>query len=237
MALVSQRVQQGQTKLETVWPIDFVHPGDYGYTIFAAAAWQGFLDAVKHNFVCQAPPQMLYAPTYMTWQRARISHLGTLPVGWSVGSPNRTSAYFDFLMSRWLDDEVIASNRHTITDAAGKTQSVPQEVGRLKVTFRGSMVMLLGEVTLQSGKCRAYINGQLVQRTQDGKTLTEYDLGAFARAINGNGHHVQVLATGLDANAPHTSEIEPVFTPDSAQELRLESIGVAGGAATVSMQR
>ncbi len=176
---------------------------------------------------CRAPAKMLYPTTYLHWNRGRISQLGALPVGWSVGAPHRVAAYFDFLMSRWLDDEVVATNR---------AQNVAQEVGRLKVNFRGSMVMLLGEATPQSGKYRAYIDGALMQHTQDGKMLGEYDPGSFARALNGNGHHVQVLAHGLDTNTMHTLEIEPVFDADRAQELRLESICVAGADAFVALQ-
>lgn len=36
----------------------------------------------------------------------------SLRVG-TVGLPNRISTYFDMMMSRWLDDEVVASNQQT----------------------------------------------------------------------------------------------------------------------------
>lgn len=232
--LITQRVQSGQTSIKTLWPIDSIHPGDEGYAMFAEAVWNAFETGVTHNMVPRIPQKMVYEPTYMTWERARISSLGPLPAGWTIGRPNRVAAYFDFLMSRWLDDEVVASNRATTTDPQNQTQSVPQQVARLKFNFRAQSVMLLGETTLQTGKYRVYIDGKLVQRVQDGKTLSEYDPGAFANTINGNGHHVQVVATGLAPDVLHTLEIEPVFSPDTAQELRLESICVAGGPATVS---
>lgn len=58
--------------------------------------------------------------------------------------------------------------------------------------------------------------------------------GDFARRIGGNGHHAQVIATGLDESAEHVIEIEPVLEP--GEELRLESICAAGpGAAVRSM--
>ncbi|RYX84439.1 SGNH/GDSL hydrolase family protein [bacterium] len=232
IALINERVQSGTAKLDVLWPLDPVHPGDEGYDVFASAAWDAYQGGVARKLVPHVPPKMLYNPTYLTWSRTRVSSLGTLPAGWRVGIPNRTSAYFDFLMSRWLDDEVIASNRRAVTEV-GKTQSVPQTVERLKVRFRGTMVMLLGETSLQTGKYRAYLDGKLVQRTQDRKTLTEYDPGAFGKAINGNGHHVQVIATGLNPSVDHTLEIEPLFDESKEQELRIESICVAGGAATV----
>jgi hypothetical protein len=55
----------------------------------------------------------------------------------------------------------------------------------------------------------------------------------FARRANGNVHHVQLLATGLDPTIWHTLEIEPLFKDDSEKELRLESLCVAGGTARV----
>jgi hypothetical protein len=51
--------------------------------------------------------------------------------------------------------------------------------------------------------------------------------------VGGNTHLVEVIAEGLDPAAEHTMEIEPVFADDSEQELRLESICVAGGEAWV----
>ncbi len=42
---------------------------------------------------------------------------------------------------------------------------------------------------------------------------------------------------GLDPATPHLLEIEPVFDDAKAQELKIESIGVAGGKATVTLER
>lgn len=223
-----QRVGRGQTTLDALWPYDGIHPGDRGYELFSDAAFAGFQSAVRDKRVCHVPARMLYAPTYMNPTRARISQLGALPSGWSVSHPNLISAYFDFLMSRWLDDEVVVSNRQTQTGDDGKTAMVLQIPQRLGLKFRGSMVMLFGECTLKSGKYRAYLDGQLVTRQEGGKTLTEFDPGAFAHTINGNGHHVQVLAQGLNPGVEHTLEIEPIFDPAQEQELRFESVCVAG---------
>jgi lysophospholipase L1-like esterase len=231
--LAIRRVASGAATLDALWPIDGVHPGDRGYALFSDAAFGGFEEAVRDKKVCRAPARMLSASTYMTQSRLRISQLGPLPAGWKVGIPNRVSAYFDFLMSRWLDDVVIASNRSVEGGAAGKTPTAAQQAQPLRVKFQGSMVMLLGESTPSSGRYRATLDGKLIERSQGGKMLTEYDPAAFGKAIGGNGHHVQVLASGLDPQAEHTLEIEPVFASDALGELRLESICVAGGAAQV----
>jgi lysophospholipase L1-like esterase len=235
IALAIERVKSGASTIDALWPYDGVHPGDAGYALFADAAWQGFEDGVKHRVVCAAPEKMLNAETYLRHARVRISTLGELPAGWRRGAPNLTSAYFDMLMSRWLDDEVIASNRKPITNADGKKQLAPQEVARLKVKFRGAMVLLFGEGTPKSCKYRAYIDGKLVEHTPGGakEPLKEFDSANVAGRANGNTHHWQVIAENLDAGADHTIEIEPVFAQDKEQELRIESVCVAGGDAKV----
>lgn len=233
IVLCIERVKNGSIPIEQIWPFDGVHPGDKGYAIFADAAWQAYQDAVNNNLVCHAPAQMLYADTYMTQARVRLSSLGALPPGWHTGMPNPTAAYFDFLMSRWLDDEVIASNRREVIGANGKKEKVRQPVERLTAKFRGRMLMLLGEATPQSGKYRVYIDGKLAERQENGKTINEFAPGDFANRIKGNGHHVQVIAENLAPDMEHTLEIEPIFATDTEQELRLESICVAGPNARV----
>ena len=215
--LISQRVESGKAQIKTLWPLDGVHPGDKGYALFGEAAWQGYVAAVAQNKTCSAPKAMLYAPTYMEFTRMRISQIGPLASGWKTGIPNRTSAYFDFLMSRWLDDEVIA--------APGAE--------RLQARFRGENVMLFGEATLKSGAYRVYIDGKLVEHSPWGskEVLRQYSPGEFAKKIGGNGHHAQTIASGLATGVEHTLEIEPVL--DTGQELRLESICVAGHNAKV----
>ncbi len=243
--LAQKRVKDGRITLKQVWPADGVHPGDVGYQLFADAAWDAYLGAVAEKRACVAPEKMLHASTYMSSARVRISALGTLPEGWKVGTANLTSAFFDMLMSRWLDDEVIASNAapgEGSKPPAGTPAGQPappapprKQPGRLKANFAGNMVMLFGEATPKSGKYKVYIDGKLIPRkSNDGKIVAdEFDAGEFGKRVNGNAHHVQILAEGLEAG-PHTLEIEPDFDPALSQELRLESICVAGASAAVS---
>jgi lysophospholipase L1-like esterase len=225
--LCLQRVQSGATTLQKLWPFDGVHPGDAGYEVFADAGWQAFEEAVKAKQVCAAPPRSLYGETYGKNARIRISSLSPLPDGWHIGVPNPVSAYFDMLMSRWLNDEVIVARKKGQTNSA-----VP-----LKVEFSGSMVMLFGESTTKSVKYRAFIDGKLVEhKSGDGKqTMKEFDGGSLANLVKGNCHHAQVIVEGLDPAHEHTLEIQPLFTGEAEQELRLESICVAGGAAHVRL--
>ncbi len=224
IALAIDRVKSGATPIEALWPYDGVHPGNGGYVLFADAAWHAFEDGVQRGVVCAAPAKMLNADTYLRQTRFHLASLRDLPTGWRRGAPNLTSAYFDMLMSRWLDDEVIASNRVAKTGADGKKELVPQETAPLKLKFRGSTLLLFGEGTTKSGKYRAYIDGKLVK---------EFDAASIAARSNGNTHHWQVISENLDVSVDHTLEIELVFAADTEQELRIESICVAGGDARV----
>lgn len=236
IALGQERIAGKKITAKEIWPADGVHPCEAGYSLFADAAMAAFQKGVQDKVVCSAPDTMLYADTYMKNARVRISSLGELPAGWKVGRPNLTSAYYDMLMSRWLDDETIASNRGELAAGADRKAPATQEVGRLSVRFSGSLVRLFGESTPKSGKYHVYIDGQLVARP-DAKpkdtNKNEFDAGSFATAANGNVHLDHLLADGLDPKVEHTLEIEPIFAPGQSQELRFESICVAGGEAWV----
>ena len=136
ISLVTVRVAADPTLVDQIWDLDGVHPGNLGYSMFAEAAWKAYQSAAASNLVCHAPDKMRYADTYMSYARVKISTLGALPDGWCTGMPNRTSAWYDGLMSRWLDDETIASNRKPTVDAAGHKQLIPVQPAPLEVAFR-----------------------------------------------------------------------------------------------------
>lgn len=234
ISLAVERVKAGVITVEQIWPVDLVHPCDAGYQLFADAAWAAFQDGVQRQVVCAAPQQMVHAETYMNQVRVRLSTLGKLPMGWRKGSPHLTSAYYDMLMSRWLDDEVVASSHIERKSVVDKTHS-SQQVARLLITFRGTMVLLFGEGTIKSAKYRVYIDGKLVERVLPNaqEPLCEFDAASLSARANGNTHHVAVVAESLAADCDHTIEIEPVFSDEIEQELRLESLCVAGGDAKV----
>ena len=149
ITLAIERIKAGQTTADAIWDTDGVHPGDAGYRLFADAAWAAFQEGVSTLKACKAPEKMLYADTYMASARVRISSLfpeGTLPAGWSASKPHVTGACHDMMMSRWLDDLVVASNRKP-APAGTKDAPQPQEAAPLKVKFNGCMVLLFGEST------------------------------------------------------------------------------------------
>ncbi len=228
--LIQEKLKAGAVTTKQLWPVDGVHPGDAGYELFAEGAWQGFQRAIadargtgsQSGVDCVVPEKMLYPATYMSSARVRISSLTPLPEGWRVEQPNVVSAYFDMLMSRWLDDETVVSSKK------------PHQP--LKVKFTGTMVMVFGESTPKSGKFRARIDGKLVEH-KDGKQtgVRDFDAGRLGVIMKANSHMVEILAEGLDGAQEHTLEIEPVFAAGLEQELRIESICVAGEKAAVKV--
>ena len=220
ISLGIERVKNKEMTIKEIWPADAVHPGDVGYGMFTDAAKAAFLEGVKRKLVCRAPEKMLYAPTYMTNSRVRVSSLEPLPKGWTVGTPNLSAAWYDGLMSRWLDDETIASRE--------------AEPAPLKVKVNASMILLYGEETTKSGGYEVAIDGKLLTgkaTAADPEPVRKFT--ASGKRFGGNRQHAQIIATGLDTAVDHVVEIIPVFEGDDEQELRIESICVAGGKATV----
>ncbi len=229
VALAVERVQRGEATIEQIWPYDQVHPGDFGYQLFADAAWEALQAGIRNKLVCKIPETMLHADTYMTNARVRISTLAPLPEGWRVGHPNLTAAWHDGLMSRWLDDVAIAANTVKVKGEGGKDEKRPQAVGRLAFRIRATTLLLFGEETPASGKYRVWIDGKAATFKAGDEERELFE--ANATRYGGNRQHAQIVATGLDPDVEHRVEIEPVFASEKEQELRLESICVAGGQA------
>lgn len=205
---VREAVQRGRASGDELWPYeDGVHPGDRGYALYAEAVWIGFLQAIQEKRVCQVPEKSLFGDTYLRTLRQRLSQLEPLPEGWTVGRPNTGAVAYDFYMSRWLDDVTIAS-------AAAKPWHLQ---------FLGSTVLLFGEGTPASGKCRVLIDGRPAAGSEE---------GIFnMNSAGGNSRYVGVLAEGLDHEKWHTLEIVPLL--ENNQVLRIESVCVAGGRAEI----
>jgi hypothetical protein len=219
-------------KVKKLWPLDGVHPGDDGYAAFADAAFAALQKSIEQDLTCTAPPQMLYADTYMH-NRVRLSSLTPLPEGWHVGMADRTAANFDWLMSRWLDDEVIASNG---APAAGaKTQPLLATPAPLNLRFNGSTLLLFGESTMTSCKYQVAIDGKIVEHLVSKVPTKTFDAGYLATRAKGNAHLVQLIASDLEP-VDHTLQITVLPEGPEPQEFRLESICVAGGKATVARE-
>lgn len=214
VALVQERVHSGSITPDELWdmPPDATHPGDAGYAVYADAAWAAYQAAVKNKVACHVPEKMLFAGTYMTLQRHRLSALSPLPSGWTLGKPSRNAVAYDFVPSRWMDDLVIARR-----GKEGGEQPAPWV---LKI--RASNVLLFGEGITTSGKYSVCI---------DGGEPKIYDSGAQSRT--GTWRYAEIVASGLDPKREHSVEISPQLEP--GQELRLESVCIAGGPAGISV--
>lgn len=229
---IQNLVAKDESVADRIWNLDGVHPGDYGYQVFADAAWQGFENGVKNNLVCKVPEKMMNQDTYMTWSRNRISQLKKLPEGWKTGLVNRTSAWYDAYMARWLDDVVIATSMEVKKDNKTKKETKTKlKVDPLIVKFKAASVMIYGEETNKSGKYLAFVDGKPATWEHWGKKNTVFD--ASSKKYGGNRHHNKMLMTGLDPEKVHTLEIRPIFSDDETEELRFESICLAGGDAKI----
>lgn len=219
-----------------VWPFDGAHPGDRGYQLFAAAAWAGYQAGVRDNVVCTVPDQPLFPRTelFMKTARVRLYTLAGRPTAWTIATPTLVGTCYDWAMSRWLDDVVrvtapaVAPAAATAAGAtAGVAPAPPSPRWRFQVN--ADTVAIFGECTPTSGKFRVYLDGALLEVRERGKPATELS----PRWLDGSTHYFQLLAEGLDTGREHTLELEPLFDKPG-QELRFESLCVAGGKATVT---
>jgi lysophospholipase L1-like esterase len=229
VAYMNGQVEKGRYTPDDMWVPETggTHPCNKGYQLYSEVVFQSFLDAVAQKQVCRVPDKMLFADTYMTWKRQRLSQLTPLPQGWAVGRPSTSGMAFDFYMSRWLDD---------ITIATPGAQPL-----RLKI--KAKTVLLLGENTPKSGKFAVTIDGKpaVSPDSKDGV----YD--STKAHLTGNMHLVRVLAQGLDPNVEHILEITPQLEhvvpppiddkkqPEYDQVVRIESLCVAGEPATIEV--
>lgn len=211
--VLREAVAQGKATADELWPMfpDQTHPGDKGYVLYSEAIWNAYRQAVADKIRCRVPDKMLYADTYMTVNRARISSMSSLPTGWKVGLPSRQSISYDFLPSRWLDDVTIASR-----DKANGPQP-----GTLAFNVQAKDVLLFGEATPMSGKYRIRIDGADVKIG-----------GMHTMSEHGNLRYIENVTTSLDPTREHLIELIPQLEP--GQELRLESVCVSGGPASVT---
>jgi hypothetical protein len=91
----------------------------------------------------------------------------------------------------------------------------------LTLSVQGADILIFGEMTKKSGKFAVRI---------DGGAAVEYS----AYCADGHMRLPQIVAEGLDAARAHTVEIIPVL--EEGQELRIESICVAGAPARVVLK-
>ncbi|XHR30770.1 MAG: SGNH/GDSL hydrolase family protein [Chthoniobacteraceae bacterium] len=212
VAVVKERVAAGKATPDQLWdlPEDGTHPGDAGYALYAETAWAAYEKAVNERAHCRLAQPMVAPDTYMTVNRCRLSSLGALPEGWKAGVPHRNAIAFDFVCSRWMDELSIAT-------AGNATAPAP-----LVLNVRAAEILLFGEGTQKSGSYAVRIDGGEAKRFN-------------AACKDGNMRLVQIVATGLDPAITHRVEIIPELK--EGQELRLESVCLAGAPASIELAK
>ena len=102
----------------------------------------------------------------------------------------------------------------------------------------GDVIVCLGDSITAAG-----VYDGLLQSMLDGKPVTgkggrekNPDLFDGNSWKNGNGFLVYEIARGLAPSTPHILKIEPVFDDAKAQELKIESLCVAGDKAAVTRE-
>lgn len=227
---IVEGVEKKAYGITDLWVTDGAHPHDLGYREFAAAAWNGYEAAVRDGAAPRVPAERLHPDTYAHLLRFRLDTLPELPAGWRRARPLQTAINHDWLMSRWLDGLVVVRNRELGPDRKPLPQPVP--VAPLRLLIQASSIFLFGEASAGSGRFRVRIDGTVVAgRPNQAKDTDYFDANRWK---TGNGHLVFEIARDLDAGKVHLVEIEPLFPEDQDQELRIESLCVAGGPATVA---
>ena len=210
----------GKLDLDKVWPpelFDNTHPHDHGYAVYADHVWKAFQCAALENLQPRVPAKWFSAPTYAKIQRFKLSELKRLPEGWHIGMPEIRAGTFDFLCSRWQDNEVIAANCKRLGfDQFELTGAMPEP---LTVKFFGATVLIFGEATLWGGPYQISIDGHVVGTHNDANWVKTFAPSAFL---------VKVLAQNLNPVEIHTLTIEPEFSGPEPQMLKLESVCVGG---------
>ena len=215
--LMNTLYHKGQLDPDKIWPpdsFDNTHPVDAGYALYAQAVMTAYNRGVNDKMMARIPPQWASNPSYANVVRVKVSDLVPLPQGWELSKPETNAVAFDFVMSRWSDNIVrVANNKRTARD---KYEINDKPVGALSFRMKGSSLMLFGEAKGTGGDFCVEINGKLLPRTFSGR--------------RGNSIMPLVLniVDGLDGEAEHLVRIIPEFQSDKAQELRIESICVAG---------
>ena len=212
VAHVHQALGSGRLSAKEIWPFDSTHPGDAGYQLYFEAARQGLEAAIDDLRVCIVPPEPVYPARFAC--RTRIAAVDLpAPPGWRREHAYRTSAFFDGLSSRWIDDVLAFSGPN-------------QPIEPLRVEFEGSMVGILGEADPDGLGARFVVDGHALLRGAD----SNQDQRIWAMDTKRFGGRLIVWRELSDHLPPgkHVLEIHPVVPAGATGQLRIESICAAG---------
>jgi lysophospholipase L1-like esterase len=213
---VQDQLTSGKADINQLWPFDGAHPDDPGYRLFFEAVRNGFEEAVADKRICVVPPKPVFSDQYSTRKRIRLAEQTPTP-GWQVAKTYRTSAWFDGLSSRWMDDVLMCD----VKDAA--------TVKPITVQFAGTFVGLFGEADQDGLSFKATVDGKPLLYQESPKTEpTEIWPWNSKRVGNARLFMWRELSDQLSPGS-HTLVIQPVF-PEGTKvgQLRIESVCAAG---------
>lgn len=213
---VQHKLDQGEAKLDQLWPFDGAHPDDSGYRLFFEAVRDGFEQAVAKRRACTVPPEPVFGFQYHV--RSRITLVDhPLPAGWTRASAFRTSLWFDGLPSRWMDDVAVA-------DIAKKSETAP-----LKLDFVGTSLGIFGEADQDGLGFKVRVDGKFIVYQPKPLDPPSDVWPANTAAFGGGRLFFWRDITSTLTPGKHTLELSPVFPATATKgQLHIESVCVAG---------
>lgn len=193
-----KQMNAGEVSVDKVWPIDGGHPDDIGYRMFADAGIAGFEKAVREGSVCRVPENPVFGTVrdVRRWNPAE----GCLPQGWERKLTYRTSAWYDGLSSRWMDDVAVTSGK------------VP-----LAFEAKGNFIGIFGEGNAESLPFAISSDGRLIYSERSSTGVGRLFIWRSA------------VLKGWEKgdSCRHSFEIAPISGVDAKGELRIGSVCTA----------
>jgi len=213
--VIREQVKSGKINLEEIYCFEGTHPDNPGYKLFFEIAKRGFNDAVKEGSVCSVPTNSVFGTIYEDITRLCLRDID-LPKGWTVEKTFRTSAWFDGLSSRWMEDVAVF-------DVKKSKKPIP-----LKLEFEGTFLGIFGESGKNGLNFKVLVDGEVVKQVfKNSKTgeITKKEVWNYNGMKSvGNLFVWRKIANDLKPGK-HTLEIIPVIPEGTEKgQLRIESI-------------
>jgi len=213
--VMRSKVENKEIDLAEVYCFEGTHPDNAGYELFFEIVKDGFNAAINDEKQCVVPEKIIYGNVYDVQTRLCLRDTD-LPKGWTVEKTFRTSAWFDGLSSRWMEDVAVF-------DVTKNQKPIP-----LKLEFEGTFLGVFGEADKNGLNFKILVDGKIIKQIfKNSKTdvITEKEVWDYNRMkIVGRLFVWRKIANNLKPGK-HTLEIVPVV-PEGIKkgQLRIESI-------------
>lgn len=211
----------GKLDPDKIWPagrFDATHPNDLGYQYYADIIFDAFQAAARKK-VAPVLPQELHGSGFRHTLRFRLADAAALPENWQVVDCETRAAAYDFTCSRWMGTLAAAGNFVRKGYDQFDLIKDPPAPESLTLCFKGQTILLFGESTFFSGTLRYAI---------DGKDRGIADTARMGKLFGSSAYYSIILASGLDPEKEHVLTLTPVLAPGIPQQVKIESVCVAG---------